>query len=240
MKIIIAAGLTLTVLVLLHIPKLKNRKNIILGVYAFGMILFFLTYNIRTLNNNIRFSHPGYQTLYQPEYIETGEFPDAFLDEFIKGKTVYTKDDAYTVSDEIDVNEDHTFDNYDNYWLYYYYHAKNMWSYLELNKAKIIKDKGLNDVILSDDQKTYYEDIGPANDMLRYTFSLTPYKGEWGNAFYYYWFYNTFIGDSRIYLCPEDLKNETELVILWQHTDQHDTESYYISSKKFFDRVIAK
>ncbi len=209
-------------------------------MYALGMVLFFVVYNVRTLDRIITFYHPKDQTMYQREFLEKGEYPDAFLDEFLKGRTVYTPDDGYDVRDDIDVNNFHDFDNYADYYLYYYYHAVNIWNYLEFCGAVIVKDDSLNDTVLNDGQKDFYIDLGQANDMMRYTFPLTKYYGEWGNAFYYYWFYGSFIGDSRLYVCPEGLDEAEEIVIIWQHTPTHDTDSYYIASKEYYDGVIAK
>lgn len=245
MKIILAAVLTIVALVALHIPKLKNKRGIVLAAYAAGMILFFVVYNVRTMDNIVRFSHPVNQSMYQPEFLETGEYVDAFLDDFLQGKTVYTPDDAKTVRDDIVVDDD--WDYLDkltgesgHYWLYFYYHAVNMWNYLELNHATVIKDESLNGIELSDEQKSRYEDLGHANDMLRYTFPLSPYNGEWGNGFYYYWFYNYFIGDSHVYICTDGLMEARELVVIWQDEDYHDTDSYYIASKECFYGEIIK
>lgn len=241
MKIVLAAALSILTLAALHIPKLKNKRGFILGAYATAMILFFAVYNYRTMDHIVRFSHPVNQSMYQPEFFAGGEYVDAFLDSFFDGRTVYTPDDAYDVSDDTDVNDDSA--NYDedgNYWLYDYYHAVNMWRYLEFNHVTVIKDSSLNGLILTEEQKSYFEDLGAANDMMRYTFPLTPYNGEWGNGFYYFWFYNYFIEDSRIYMCTSGLDNADELVVIWQHEDRHDTDSYYIASKTFFDTEILK
>jgi len=238
MKIVIAGMLTLAVFVSLHISALKKKRWIVLAAYAVGMILLFSVYNYRTLDNIISFYHPKYQSMYQTEFLSGGEYPDAFLDEFFRGRTVYTPNDAYELED------DHTGDilseKYGDYWLYYYYHAVNMWNYLDLCGAKVIKEDALNGIELTDEQKSRFEDLGRANDMLRYTFALSPYDEEWGNGFYYYWFYNAFIGDSRVYLCTEGLQNDDELVVIWQHTDDHDTDSYYVASKTYFDEVIGR
>jgi hypothetical protein len=240
MKIIIALALTLAAFAALHTPILKKKKGIVLALYAIAMILFFGIYNFRTIGNIIKTYHPTDQSIYQPEFISTLEYPDAFLDEFLKGKTVYTPDDARDVSDDIDVNDDCPEKHLDDYYLYYYYHAVNMWSYFDLNKAKVVKDASLNDTVLSDEQKAYYTDLGPANDMLRYIFPMSPYKGEYGNGFYHYWFYSSFIGDSRVYICTEDLADADELVCIWQHEDWHDTDSYYIASREYYDGGISK
>ncbi len=235
MKIIIAGALTLAVFVALHIPILKKRRGIVLAFYAVAMILFFGIYNFRTLGNIIKMYHPTNQSMYQPEFLEGGEFPDPFLKELLKGKTVYTPDDSLL--------DTFGFENYDengDYWLYHYYHAVNMWSFLELAKADVIKDTALNDTLLTDEQRSYFSDLGRANDMLRYIFPLSPYSDEWGNGFYPYWFYSTFIGDSRVYLCTEGLTDAKELIVLWQHEDFHDTDSYYIAPKDYYDTVISK
>ncbi len=236
MKIIIAGALTLCVFAALHIPKLKKRKGLVLVLYAVTVVLVFCVYNFRTMGNIIRSYHPTNQSLYQPEFVEGGDLSDAFLEELFKGKTVYTPDDAYITDYEAGGDFDSLVGNY---WLYYYYHAVNMWSFLDLAGSDVIKDASLNDTILSDEQKTYFKDLGSANDMLRYIFPLSPYSFECGNAFYHYWFYSTFIGDSRVYICTDDISDAKDLVVIWQHELEHDTESYYIASKEYYDDVIA-
>lgn len=245
MKIVLALCLTVAAFAALHIPvkgPYKNKKNgIILVLYAMGMVLFFVAYNIRTVHLILPFYRPILQSMYQMEFLAEGEYPDAFLTEFFKGKTVYTPNDAFDVSDDFDLSSDENdYDEHGNYWIYDYYHAVNMWDFLDFAKASVVKDDSLTGVRLSDEQKAYFEDLGAANDMMRYTFALTPYNGEWGNGFYYYWFYNYFIGDSRVYMCTEEISDAKELVVLWQQTEEHDTDSFYIASKQYFDEVITK
>lgn len=245
MKYVLAGGLMVVLLVALHIPKLKSKRGIVLAAYAAGMILLSFIYNYRTIDHIVRFSHPVNQSMYQPEFFENGEYADAFLDEYLKGKTIYTPDDSYEVRDDIVVDEDGDYieqlqKNGGNYWLYYYYHAVNMWQYLEFNHATIIKDETLNGIVLTDEQKARFEDMGYANDLMRYTFPLTPYNGEWGNGFYYYWFYSCYIGDSHVYICTDGLEEADELVVIWQRENHHDTESYYIASKEQFYGDILK
>ncbi|MCR5832210.1 MAG: hypothetical protein K6G67_08755 [Lachnospiraceae bacterium] len=245
MKIVLALCLTVAAFAALHIPvkgPYKNKKNgIILVLYAMGMVLFFVVYNIRTVHLILPFYRPTLQSMYQMGFLAEGEYPDAFLTEFFKGKTVYTPNDAFDVSDDFDLSSDENdYDEHGNYWIYDYYHAVNMWDFLDFAKASVVKDDSLTGVRLSDEQKAYFEDLGAANDMMRYTFALTPYNGEWGNGFYYYWFYNYFIGDSRVYMCTEEISDAKELVVLWQQTEEHDTDSFYIASKQYFDEVITK
>ncbi len=238
MKIIIAGALTLGVFVVLHIPKMKKRKELILALYAVAVIFFFCIYNFRTMELIIPSYHPTNQSLYQPEFVKSGELADAFLEELLKGRTVYTPDDSYVTDYEVGPDFDSIGSTSGNYWLYYYYHAINMWSFLDLAGADVIKDASLNDKIFSDEQKAHYKDLGSANDMLRYIFPLSPYSDEWGNAFYHYWYYSTFVGNSRVYICIEDIMDANELVVIWQHEPVHDTESYYIAAKEYYDRVI--
>lgn len=245
MKIVLALGLTAAAFAALHIPSKtadRHKKNgIILALYAMGMVLFFVVYNIRTVHLILPFYQPRLQSMYQMDFLAGGEYPDAFLTEFFNGKTVYTPDDAFEVSDDFDLTSDENdYDEHGNYWIYDYYHAVNMWNFLDFSKATVVKDDSMNDLRLSDEQKDYFEDLGSANDMMRYTSALTPYTGEWGNGFYYYWFYNYFIGDSRVYMCTQDIADSKELVVIWQQTDEHDTDSFYIASKSFYDEVIAK
>ncbi len=241
MKIIIALALTLAALAALHLPILKKKKGIIPALYAIGMILFFCVYNFRTMDKLTTFYHPVNQTVYQMQFLENGEYPDAFLEEFLKGKIVYTPNDAYDVKDNITAEEvEPKEDEQGNYWLYGYYHAVNMWSFLELCNATVVKDDSLNGVRISDPQSEYYEKIGSANDLLRYVFPLSPYNAEFGNAYYHYWYYGSYIGDSRIFICPEDFIDANELILIWQRGAKHDTDSYYLASKKYYDEVISR
>ncbi len=234
MKIVIAGALTLAVLIAFSIPILKKKKGIILALYALGMIVFFAFYNFRTMEHIIKFYNPTDQTVYQKEFLADGEYTDAFLDEYLNGKTVYTKDDAFPAE-----NTDVLATEQGNYWLYGYYYAVNAWNYLDFNHARTIKDATLNDVVITDDQRSYFKDLGSANDMMRYTFPITTITEEWGNGFYYYWFYNARIGDSRVYVCPEGLEDTDTVVFLWQR-EEPDTDSYFIASKEFIDGVIRK
>ena len=240
MKVIIAGALTLAVFVAFNIPALKKKRGIILTLYALGMIAFFAVYNFRTMDLIISTYHPFDQTLYQRQFLKTGEYTDAFLDEFLKGKTVYTMDDEYTDKDIYVLNGENDVDEDGNYWLYHQYHAVNMWNFLDLCGASVVKDGSLNETVLSKEQRSYFEDLGTANDLMRYTFLLSPYSEEWGNGFYYYWYYNDYIGDSRVYICPEGLEDADELVLIWQHEDILGTECYFIASKQYYDEVIAK
>ena len=139
------------------------------------------------------------------------------------------------------MDEDHDINEEDgDSWLYEWYHAVNIWNYLKFNRANVVKDASLNGITLREDQRSHFTDLGPANDLLRYTFVLTDLKGEEGNGFYFYWFYSSHIGDARVYICPEKLSGSDELVLLWQNDAGDDTESYYIASKSFYDDVLAK
>ena len=237
MKTVLAGALTVAALAAVHIPAFRKKRGLILALYAVGMILFFAVYNYRTLYLIITQYHPTDQTLYQKEFLQTGEYTDAFLDEFLKGKTVYTMDDEYTDKDVYVLDGASDFDEKGNYWLYHQYHAVNMWNFLDLCGATVVKEGSLNGTILSDEQRSHFEDLGTANDLMRYTFLLSPYSEEWGNGFYYYWFYNDYIEDSRVLICPEGIEDADELVLIWQQEDLLGTECYFIASKQYYDEV---
>ena len=228
MKIVLTGLLTIAVLVTLHIPMSKKRKGLILAMYALCMIAFFVVYNYRTLDHILIFDQPRSQTLYQPRFLQDGEYTDAFLDEFLKNKTVATPNDAWDISLE----------NPDWPRLYAYYHAYNMWDYLEANNATIVKDDSLNTVVLSDSQKALFTDLGLANDLMRYTFPYTKYADKYGNGYFHYWYYSTYINTSHVYLCTDSLADADELVMIWETEDDEATENYYIASKEAFKSVV--
>lgn len=239
MKPVITIVLSLAVLVGFRIPKLKNKKSLIIALYAICMIALFSVYNIRTLGRLIPFYQPINQTMYQPEFLENGEYPDAFLDLYLKGKTVYTANDKADLS-ELSKDTEHSFIQKSDDWIKLYYHGTNIWNYLRFVEAKVVKDDSLNDITLSEKQLSHFEELGYANDMMRYTFPLNDYMEEWGNGFYYYWYYCTHIKDIHVYMCADGMKDSDEVVFIWQYRDDtHDGENFYIASKKYYDEVIA-
>lgn len=224
MKIVFACIITLAVFLAFHIPFIKRKKDSVLAVYAIIMIMLFGTYNIRTIARIVPFYHPVDQTVYQLSFLSDGSYTDAFLDVFLKKKTVYTPNDAYDISK----------DDPSTLSLYDYYHANNMWSYLESNNTEIIKDDSLNGITLSSDQKKIFTCLGTANDLMRYTFPYSKYADKHGNGYFHYWYYSVYSRDSRLFICTEKIKDADDLVMIWETEDDDVTENYYLASREVF------
>lgn len=229
MKTILAAILTLTVFLVFHTPKTKKRKRITLAMYAFTVIILSVMYNLRTIDYILPFYQPVSQTIYQISFLKDGGYTDAFLDEFLNGKTVHTPDDARNITDE----------NPKSPRLSTYYHAYSMWNYLESNNASIIKDPTLNGYTLDSAQKLQFQDLGLANDLMRYTFPYTKYANKYGNGFFHYWYYSMYSEESHIFLCVNNLNDSKELIMLWEKKEDGMTEDYYIISKEQFKSLFS-
>lgn len=232
MKLLIMGLLTIGMIVLLLIKPTRKYRNVILGLYGVAVLGLSASATWRTASLTLPFYYPSSQTFYQREFLDNGEYPDAFLPLLLKGKTVYTKDDGFC-SDE-KMNVDWTEDG--KYWIYFFYHMRNAKSFLETAGANVIPDVKYNDIVLNDAQKAYFEDLGLSNDMYRYMFPLSDIEEEWSNGFYYYWYYSCFAGPSHVYICSQDIEDAEELLILW--TDEMN-EDLYIISKDYYEKEVA-
>lgn len=227
MKYLLALLICVGCLLALNISPLKKHKGIAMAVASAAVIVMFVFYNVRTLDLILPiYSHTN-QVFYQEEFEEEGLYPDAFLPYLFKDKTVYTKNDkCESVEAAKALGYDYT---------YYYYHVNNCVNYLKSVGAKVICDDAYNDVVLSDSQKSKFEDLGYANDMFRNTFTLSDEVGEHSNAFHYYWFYAYHVGEMHVYVCPEMLKDSDELLVLW---DDKENEDFYIVSREYYEKEV--
>lgn len=168
------------------------------------------------------------QTFYSPEFLDTMEFPDAFLRVYLKGKTVYVKDDFPPPYDP------ETFQGGD---MYSIFHGYNVANYLESVDAKMIPDETMNESVIDETLRGQFENMGYLNDMLRNTVLYTKHEQEWSNYFAYVWYYRDFSGSAYVYINPDSLKNTDELVLLWQRQNSEDarTEDLYIMGKSFYN-----
>lgn len=228
MKYLLALVLCVACLIALNINPFKKHKGYVLAVAAAAVIVMFVIYNVRTLDLILPiYSHTN-QVFYQDEFEEDGLYPDAFLPYLFKGKTVYTKNDK---SESVEAAKALGYD-----YTYYYYHVNNCVNYLKSVGANVISDDSYNSVELNDAQKDVFMDFGYANDMFRNTFNLSDEVGEHSNAFHYYWFYAYHVGEMHIYVCPTQLKECDEILVLW---DNKENEDFYIISKDYYEREVA-
>jgi len=229
MKYVIIYGLALLALIMIIIKK-EYRIKIISG-YLICIVLLNIAYNYKVLPLVAPFYRSANQTFYQEEFLENGEFPDAFLPLILKGKTIITPNDPQTIDEATAVGRD---------WLYAYYHIKNITNYMELNDAQVINDESLNGIYVSDEKKGDFYDLGYANDMFRYTFICNDFWEELGNYFTYYWYYFENLDEMHFYINPEGIKDAKELIILWDNSNGKENEDYYLMTKDYYDREVAK
>lgn len=235
MRYIVITGLALAAgLIIRKKNKYKNRILLVLGLL---IIIMSALYNIRNLDRLLSFIHPFNQAFYQNEFLQEGLYPDSLLFTLLEGKRVYVKDDVYMMGQP----EQHgkTF----NYALY---HARNEYYLLEYLHTDLIKDAGMNGVIVTDEVlNSEFASLGPINDMLRYCFMYGDLPFEAANYFAYYWYYYEFLGQIRAYMCTEpDPDGETvftsdDLVILWNTVDGIEEEDLYIMTKGYYDSRFA-
>ncbi len=236
MKVIFITAVTIIICVLL-ILKREYRKQLLLA-YGLIVICFSAYYNEKLLDTIMTFHRPVFQTFYQMEYPGTGEYPDSLLPLLLSGKKVYTKDDGYKDFEEAE-REGRS-------WLYGFYHMRNTVRYLKFIKAKVEPQKDMNGTMLTGEQieKDFYN-LGPANDMYRYSFLGTDFNDEIGNYFTYYWYYSGHLSEIDVYVNTspdskgEDIGTSDELVVLWDSPEApKEEENFYLMTKTYYEENV--
>lgn len=236
MKFIIFGILTVLAAVMLLLFNRKYRKLIFLG-YFVCVIAISAFYNLRLIRNIVPFYRPFSQTYYQPEFLEKGEYPDSLLPLLLQDKTVYTKNDPMDFEDAMLLGKD---------WHYGYYHVNNAVWYLELLDARVVQEDGMNGSMPTEEQiRTDFENMGPANDMFRYTFLCSKHFDEPGNYFSHFWYYADHLSEIDVYLNPHadpdgaDIASAEELVMLWDSQEgAKEEENIYIMTKAYYEENV--
>ncbi|MCR5420151.1 MAG: hypothetical protein K6E98_04010 [Lachnospiraceae bacterium] len=234
MRYVVMIGLSVLAAILMKIK--KEYKVYILSVYLVLMAVIGLLYNVRLMDKVMPSVRPLNQTFYQPQYQESGEYPDSLLMLLFKDRKIFVRDDVYLVSQAEKENKS---------FLYAYYHARNMHWLLNYSGAVCVRDKSMNhqkvrETLLKKD----YEVLGNINDMFRYCFMYNDLIDEPGNYFNYYWYYYEFLPVIKAYMCTAtDSKGQTvfdaeELVILWYSTDGSEAEDLYIMTKDYYEKEV--
>lgn len=208
--------------------KSKYREKIIV-VFLLFMIVLNVLYNRERINALLPLRTTTNQLIYQQDYAELKEFPDALIPLLIKDKTVCVKNDYKSLYDALYVQ------NYE--WLYSYYHKTNPTEYLKRYGANVIDDDSLNNTVINDEYLADFDDIGYANDMLRNAFLFYPEDFEPASYFYHYYYYREYIGPMHVYINFDGIVESDELVFLWQNDSIEDeTETLFLMTKKYYDR----
>jgi len=209
----------------------KHREKILIcGIAALCLVSGVYTYT--RAESILPTRHPYNQTFYTSDYLETDEFPDAFLRLYLNGKKVYVKDDEITIDEATSIGY---------YWQYSYCHNKNMVHFLESVNAEVVHDSEMNDIIVEEADRADFEEVGYLNDLLRNTMMYSGIDNEVGNYLYYVWYYRDFTQAAKLYANAESLKNAEELVLIWQRQDgdvRPETEDMYLMGKDYYESHI--
>lgn len=215
---------------ILCIVKSKYRMHITAGFIAFVVVLN-IAYNAIYFNRIFNPKKTINQLVYQEDYLQTGEYPDALLQMIISGKKVYVKNDFKNIWE---TTEQLHFD-----WVYTYFHQINPTEYIKHYGAEVVQEDSLNNSVINEDQKKDFEFVGYANDMLRNACIFHPDVTEASNYFYHYVFYSEKCGPMSIFVNPDGLSETDELVFLWQNVSEDDmTEDFYLMTKDYYDKCF--
>ncbi len=215
------------ILVILSFIKKKYRMifSLIFVMYVIAMNIY---YNSKIINLIVKPVTTTNQLIYQKEYVETGEYPDALLPFLVRKKTVYVKNDPWTRADARDRHFN---------WAYAYYHMNNVCNTISHMSATVVPDESMNDTFIDAVRRADFENIGYANDMLRNSLMYSNnYGDESGNYFYYYWYYGDQRSEMNTYVNFDGLYEADELVLIWQLKDpSEETEDLYLMTKKYYE-----
>lgn len=206
MKLILSLAVTICVIVALLIKPLRRHIWAVMGMYSILVICLFAFYNYRTKDLILPFYTPTNQMFYQTEFATTedGVYPDALLHYLVNGKTVYLP--KYVCWEGIDIESDEVWNN---------------GQMMCINLVNILKSCGA-EVVNEDNSELANVDafgdkitnLGYLNDTFRYSFLYNDLTSEYGNSFYYLWFYGASKEPFRLYVYGDGIQETDELVLL--------------------------
>lgn len=211
--------------------KSKYRVHITVAFVVY-VIIMNVAYNYKYMGNLMTFRRPVNQLIYQEEYAQTKEFPDAFLQLIIDGKTIYTKNDRISIEEA----EGQGFD-----YLYSYYHCKSPVNYLKHYGGNVVLKESLNNSVIDGDLLDDFESIGYANDLLRNSCMYYPQDNTViSTYFFHYWYFAEHLGAMNVYVNYDGLYDSDELIFLWQNKVEDgkvlEEEDFYLMTKDYYDR----
>lgn len=231
MKVFLVSALIAGVLAAVIIKIKKEYRYQITFAYFIAVILLNTVVNVYGIDKVQNFHTTVNQLVYQEEYADNKEYPDALINLLIGGKTVYMKDDEetlYTV----------TLKNFE--WLYSYYHYRNPSEYFRHYGSNVVHDKTLNNSVINAEKQKDFEDIGYANDMLRNVCLYHPDNTGAADYFYHYAYYRAYVNSMHIYVNFDGITDKDELVLLWQlqtGNEGDETEDLYLMTKDYYDSI---
>ncbi len=207
----------------------------------FGALLLLaganLAFSLRDLSGTVPLTSTVNQLFYQPGEAG-GEYSGALLPLMAGGRTVYVKDDIKHY--EFDMSDPEAPWEYHLNDIYYGINSRNLLSAFD---AETVADGQLNDALITEEVKGQFAELGPSNDLYRFSFAANDIPEEYGNYFHYYFYYTAHGAPMHIYYSLQDVQALTpdaseELVALWQRGERD--EDLYLMTKRFYDEEVAK
>lgn len=205
MKIALSLEITFLVIVLLLIKKLKPYRGKILFFYGLAVAGLFAFYNFKTAGLILPFYRPKNQMFYQSEFLEDGLYTDALLPYLLKGKTVHMYD--------YDVDENGDYNSFDA-WVNGQIMVRDMANIMEEFGAKTDIMSQAPKILSRSQTEAMCENVGYLNDTFRYSYFYNDLDSEYGNGFYYYWFYSVSKPPFCLYIDRENIDEAEDLYFL--------------------------
>ena len=221
------AILILAVIAVILIRICKNHKIYVIVGFLLCVTCFSLFITVREIGGVVTLNRSTNQLFYQPEFLDEGIYPDAFMPLLVKGKTIYTKDDIEYFDFEADPDDSHWETRLINI-----NYGRNSKYLLETFGAKIIEDSSLNDIMVTDDLLDDFQTMGLSNDMFRSSSAVNDITAKFGNYFHYYVYYSASGSPSCVYYHVDDM--DAEFVALWQRVEGYG-ENLFIMDKEYFE-----
>lgn len=189
---------------------------------------------------------PVNQTMYMPEFLEKGMYPDAFIRALVRDKKVMIYSDFIPYVNYPSHGRDHTEDVGDGEVFFSgEYYSDNNYGLLFKKYAKEIaidpsipSPEEAGRMIGDDEQQRYFSFLGYTNDMLRNSFLVNEDR-EYVNTYFHYAYFYYYVDEEaaknrfRAYISPEDLSGEKEIVAIWDRN-----ENLYLMSRGYYEDHI--
>ena len=224
---------------------LNIKLYIAIAVFA-GMIIVNLWSFTKGYTDKIFLYSPeaSNQTMYMPEFLEKGMYPDSFIRALVRDKKVeiysefnpYVNYPSHGHDHTEDVGEGEVFFSngyyYDNnYGLFFKKYARE----IEINDS-LPSPEETGKLLNNENREDHFSFLGYSNDMLRNTFLLNEDR-EYVNSYFHYAYYYYYVGEDgaencfRAYISPEDLSKADTLVAIWD-----EKENLYLMSRDYYSR----
>ncbi|MCR5626265.1 MAG: hypothetical protein K6F99_02995 [Lachnospiraceae bacterium] len=224
--------------------KIKNaiKKYYIALILFFCVILNLAALYFKPLESIQNFYVYHSQSMYHEDFMDEGRYPDLYLRAVARDKNVRVAREVQDYSaypsygrDEEESNpfsKEYLIDN--DYIRYFGEYAKKVTTDKTLPFGEDVKK-------MMEGHEADFADLGIANDLLRYSFALNHEEVQQARAFWYYWYYHAFPEKKpnrdeaypRVYVNPDEMAEEDELVALWD-----ENENLYLMSSRYYEDII--